>query len=117
MSHRHQYFSDPAVSRLMGTVLALSGELFVAKAEIEVLKRALLAQGVLTDEGLDRASESSDMQAYLVDERGQYAQHLFDPIRQPDLSLEQHWALFGEGHDPDAASETADGATPTLVDS
>ena len=103
MSNRHQYFADPAVSRLMGTVLALSGELFVAKAELELLRRTLVAHGVVTDDAFDRVNESPEMQGYLVDERNQYAQHLFEPIRQPDLSIEQHWALFGEGRDPDAA--------------
>jgi hypothetical protein len=106
VSNRHQYFSDPAVSRLMGTVLALSGELFVAKAEVELLKRALIARGVITDDALDQIHESAEMQDYLVAERNQYASHLLDPIRQPDLSMEQHWALFGEGHDPDVVSVT-----------
>ena len=117
MSNRHQYFEDPAVSRLMGTVLALTGELFVAKAELEVLKRALIASGTLTEEALDKVHESPAMQEFLVDERDQYAQHLFDPIRQPDLSMEQHWALFGEGIDPDAVSQAPDGSTSSLVNS
>lgn len=116
MSNRHQYFSDPAVGRLMGTVMALSGELFVAKAELEVLKRALVARGTITEDDLDQASETEDMHTFLVDERNQYAEHLFEPIRVPDLSMEQHWELFGEGHDPDAASDSADGSTPTLVE-
>jgi hypothetical protein len=117
VSDRHQYFSDPAVSRLMGTVLALSGELFVAKAEIELLKRTLIARGVVTEDALEQANESSEMQGYLVAERTQYAQHLLEPIRQPDLSMEQHWALFGEGRDPDAVSEVAHDSASTLVDS
>lgn len=117
MSDRHQYFSDAAVSRLMGTVLALSGELFVAKAEVELLRRTLIARGVVTDDAFDQVHESPEMQGYLVAERTQYAQHLFEPIRQPDLSMEQHWALFGERHDPDAVLEVADDPAPTLVDS
>lgn len=117
MPNRHQYFSDPAVSRLMGTVMALSGELFVAKAEIELLKRALTARGIVTDDVLDEVHDSAEMQGYLVAERNQYAQHLFDPIRQPDLAMEQHWALFGEGHDPDDVSEVGRDSISTLVDS
>jgi hypothetical protein len=117
VSNRHQYFSDPAVSRLLGTVLALSGELFVAKAEVELLKRTLIARGVVPDDAFDQVYGSSEMQGYLVAERNQYAEHLLQPIRHPDLSMEQHWALFGEGHDPDAASEAADGSISTLVDS
>jgi hypothetical protein len=116
MPNRHQYFGDPAVSRLMGTVLALSGELFVAKAEVELLKRTLIAHGVLADDAFDQVNESAEMQGYLVAERDQYAQHLFEPIRQPDLSLEQHWALFGEGHDPDVVPEAARDSISTLVD-
>jgi hypothetical protein len=117
VSNRHQYFSDPAVSRLMGIVLALSGELFVAKAEVELLKRALIARGVVTDDALEQVNESSEMQSYLVAERTQYAEHLLEPIRQPDMSMEQHWALFGAGHDPDSASEVAHHSDSTLVDS
>jgi hypothetical protein len=116
VSNRHQYFSDPAVSRLMGTVLALSGELFVAKAEVELLKRALIARGVITEDALDEVNNSSEMQGYLVAERNQYAQHLLEPIRQPDLSMEQHWALFGEEHDPDVDSDPANDSVPTLAD-
>ena len=116
MSDRHQYFSDAAVSRLMGTVLALSGELFVAKAEVELLKRTLITRGVVTDDAFDQVNESPEMQGYLVTERTQYAQHLFEPIRQPDLSMEQHWALFGAGHDPDAVLEVARDSGSTLVD-
>jgi hypothetical protein len=116
VSNRHQYFADPAVSRLMGTVLALSGELFVAKAEIELLKRTLIACGVVTEDAFDEVNESAQMQGYLVAERDQYAQHLLDPIRQPDVSMEQHWALFGEGHDPDVDSDAPQDSTSTLVD-
>lgn len=105
VSNRHQYFADPAVGRLMGTIMALTGELFVAKAEIEVLRRALIAQGIITDQTLDHVNESAEMQVHLVEERDKYAQHIFDPIRQPDLSLEQHWALFGAEHDPDVPSD------------
>lgn len=105
MSSRHQYFSDPAVSRLVGTVLALSGELFVAKAEVELLKRTLVARGVVPDDAFDEVNQSPEMHGYLVSEREQYAQHLLGPIRQLDLSMEQHWALFGEEHDPDVVAK------------
>jgi len=101
----------------MGTVLALSGELFVAKAEVELLKRTLIDRGVLPDDAFDQVHESPEMQDYLIAERNQYAQHLFEPIRQPDLSMEQHWALFGEGHDPDAVLEVARDSASTLADS
>jgi hypothetical protein len=117
VSNRHQYFSDPAVARLMGTVLALSGELFVAKAEVELLKRTLIACGVVTPDALDQASQSSGMQDYLVSERNEYAHHLLEPIRQPDVAMEQHWALFGEGRDPDAVAELAPQSMSTLVES
>ena len=99
---RHQYFDDPAVGRLMGSLLALTGELFVVKAELEVVKKALKAQGALSEEDLEQASSSEEVQAYLVRERGAFAEHVFGPIRTPDQAMEQHWQLNGPGPDPDA---------------
>ena len=38
---KHQYFEDPAITRLMGMMTALAGEVFVLKAQNERLQRAL----------------------------------------------------------------------------
>jgi hypothetical protein len=104
---RHQYFNDPAVGRLMGSLLALTGELFVVKAELEVLKKALQSQGVVAENNLEEASSSEEVQEFLVRERTAYAEHVFGPIRTPDQAMEEHWQLYGPGPDPDAAGDPA----------
>lgn len=113
MADRHTYFSDPAVGRLLGVVLAMAGELFVAKAEIEVLKTALAEKGVVTEDDLETANSGDKVQQYFLRERSEYAQHLFDPARHGDYALEQHWELFGTGPDPDLFPESE--TTPEKV--
>lgn len=112
---RHQYFNDPAVGRLMGSLLAVTGELFVAKAEIEVLKQALKKAGVITESDLVEAAASAEQQEYLKSERDAYAAHVIDPLRVPDQAMEQHWQLNGPGPDPDTAGEPAVRRTPELA--
>jgi hypothetical protein len=114
---RHQYFNDPAVGRLMGSLLALTGELFVAKAEIEVLKKALAARGLLTESDLVEAAASDEQQAYLASERSAYAEHVFEPLRVPDQAMEQHSQLYGPGPHPDAAGDPQSSREQELVSS
>jgi hypothetical protein len=114
---RHQYFNDPAVGRLMGSLLALTGELFVAKAEIEVLKKALAARGLLSESDLVEAAGSEEHQAYLASERAAYAEHVFEPLRVPDQAMEQHWQLYGPGPDPDTAADPDASREPVLASS
>ncbi|MFE0425111.1 hypothetical protein [Streptomyces sp. NPDC058953] len=41
------FFEDPAVDRLLGTILALAGEIYVQRDRIRVLERLLTENGTL----------------------------------------------------------------------
>jgi hypothetical protein len=85
-SGQHQYLDDPAVARLMGTVAALAGEVFVLKALNARLTRALLTGGVLTDRQLAEIGDSAEIQGWLDAEKDEFARALLGPIRDPELA-------------------------------
>jgi len=91
---QHQYFDDPAVTRLMGTVVALAGEVFVLKALNARLTRALLASGVLTDRQLAEIGDSAGLQDWLDAEKDEFARALLGPIRDPDLARQYESQVF-----------------------
>ena len=90
----HQYFDDPAVTRLMGTVVALAGEVFVLKALNARLTRALLASGALTDQQLAEVGDSAEMQRWLETEKDEFARALLGPVRDPDLARQYESQVF-----------------------
>lgn len=78
-------FKDPATSRLLGTIVALGGEVFVLKAQVERLTRALQAAGVVDDAALARVGEDKTMSAWIASEERQFGETLLRPFLQPDL--------------------------------
>lgn len=48
------FFADPALDRMFGWVVALSGEVFVLRDRMRCLERLLTAKGVIPAEALDR---------------------------------------------------------------
>ena len=94
-SGQHQYLDDPAVARLMGTVVALAGEVFVLKALNARLTRALLTGGVLTDRQLAEIGDSAGLQDWLDAEKDEFARALLGPIRDPDLARQYGSQVFG----------------------
>ena len=69
---KHQYFEDPAITRLMGMMVALAGEVFVLKAKNERLLRALKKKKVVSDKALKALDHDKDMQAWLLKEREEF---------------------------------------------
>lgn len=94
---RHQYFKDPAVTRLMGMMVALAGEVFVLKAQNERLQRALKKKKVVSDRSLKSIESDKDLQQWLMKEREEFAQYLLGPILEPDIAQLRHDQLFGKG--------------------
>lgn len=95
-TNSHQYFDDPAVSRLMGMTVALAGEVFVLTALNERLTRALLASGVLTVEQLEQIGDTPELQQWMARERCEFARALMEPLRKPNIARRFHAELFGE---------------------
>lgn len=73
------FFTDPALDRLMGTVLALAAELHVTRCELATLRAALLDQGLLDAAGCEQlaAAEPGPEQ---VAELSRYVHELFGPL-------------------------------------
>ena len=94
---RHQYFEDPAITRLMGMVVALAGEVFVLKAQNERLHRTLKKKNVIGDEALTAVEEDKDLRQWLVRERDEFSKYLLMPLIEPDIAQLRHDQIFGKG--------------------
>jgi hypothetical protein len=91
----HQYFKDPAVTRLMGMVVALAGEVFVLKASHQRLLKALESRDALAAEELDRAASDSEVVQWMAAEKDAFARALLQPLLEPDIAQKLHDELFG----------------------
>lgn len=74
------YMRDPYTSRLLETIVALGGEVFLLKAEIERLKLALAGNNTLQPDALDAAAASPAFKSWLGKEQVSFSKSLLDPI-------------------------------------
>jgi hypothetical protein len=81
-------FEDPNIARMFGVVMALAGEVYVLKAEVERLKMALAENALVDDESLRRAEESQPMQCWLAEEQGAFTADILRPWLEPDAALD-----------------------------
>lgn len=75
-----QFFSDPAVDRLMGVVFNMATELQVLRDRVQALEAVLVQQQGLAPGAVDAFVPPADMQARLDADRGALVKHLFDPL-------------------------------------
>lgn len=76
---------DPLDSaRLLGVALALAGEVFVLKTEVERLKHALKTTGAIDDAHLETAGAASELQQWMQAEQTTFARTLLRPFTHPD---------------------------------
>ena len=78
---------DPEAARLMGMVVALAGEVFVLKAQLERLTRALETGGSVDAARLAAAAASESMTKWLETEEAAFARSLTAPYLDPDVSV------------------------------
>ena len=78
---------DPEAARLMGMIVALAGEMFVLKAQVERLTRALESAGATDAARLAVAAADAGMATWLAAEEAAIARALIAPYLQPDLSV------------------------------
>jgi hypothetical protein len=95
MDSEHQYFADPALTRLMGAFVALSGELFVAKATTRRLQAALETAGLVEPGRVDAAAEDAGYRQWLEREKTRFAESILRYLVEPDLSQRMHDEMFG----------------------
>ncbi|MEX2123991.1 MAG: hypothetical protein WD795_08865 [Woeseia sp.] len=72
-----QFFEDPAIDRLMGTVMALATEVFVLQSRLRALEDRLGEGGVVDVANLRADSEDQAQQAA---EAKAYSEHLLRPL-------------------------------------
>ncbi len=78
---------DPEAARLMGMTMALAGEVFVLKAQVERLSRALEAGGTVDAKRLAAAAADEGMAKWLAAEESAFTRSLTAPYLQPDISV------------------------------
>ena len=77
-------FIDSTDARMFGVIMALAGEVYVLKAEVQRLTEAL-GQGDLVDnEALEAAGESEAMEAWLATEQKNFTAEILRPWLEPD---------------------------------
>lgn len=79
------YPGDANASRQLGMMVALAGEVFVLKAQIERLTRALETAGVMDAVRLGEAGQSEAMQRWLSAEEKEFGRVLLKPFVEPDV--------------------------------
>lgn len=72
-----QFFDDPAVDRLMGTVMALATEVFVLQSRLRALESRLADSGTIDIDDLRASGEDPAQQA---SEAKAYSEHLLRPL-------------------------------------
>jgi hypothetical protein len=82
--------SDPHADteRLLGMIAALGAEVFVLKAEVQRLKRALQSGGALTDAQLEKAAASPELAQWMSEEERTFGATLMRPFAHPDDALD-----------------------------
>lgn len=78
---------DPESARLMGMIVALAGEVFVLKAQLERLSRALEAAGMVDAKRLAAAAAEEGMKKWLAAEEAAFSRSLTAPYLEPDVSV------------------------------
>lgn len=78
---------DRESARLLGVIMALAGEVFVLKAQVERLTRALQAGGALDEQRLAATAAGEAMQRWLAAEEAAFAKGLTAPYLEPDRSV------------------------------
>ena len=113
MTHpTHEYFSDPALTRLMGMVVALAGEVFVLKAQNQRLTEALRAADALPEEALSQSGDTDAMAQWLAEEGDAFAAAIMAPLIEPDMAQRRHDEIFGTGTIAKKISQALAGREP-----
>ena len=78
------FFGQPDTARLLGVIAALGGEVFVLKAQVERLTRALDAAGLVDNALLERTAASPDLERWMSEEEKAFGRTIMRPFVHPD---------------------------------
>ncbi len=87
-----QYFSDPAIDKLLSIVISMAGELSVARERLDTVERLLEKKNILTVSEIDHYQPSEEVDAARAQQRAQFIETLlrvieaeFEEITRPDM--------------------------------
>ena len=87
-----QYFSDPAIDKLLSIVISMAGELSVARERLDTVERLLEEKKILTTSEIDLYQPSEEVAAVRTRQRAQFIETLlrvveaeFEEITGPDM--------------------------------
>jgi hypothetical protein len=87
-----QYFSDPAIDKLLSIVISMAGELSVARERLDTVERLLEEKKILTTSEIDRYQPSEEVATVRARQRAQFIETLlrvveaeFEEITGPDM--------------------------------
>ena len=87
-----QYFSDPAIDKLLSIVISMAGELSVARERLDTVERLLEEKNILTVSEIDHYQPSEEVDAIRAQHRAQFIETLlrvieaeFEEITRPDM--------------------------------
>ncbi|MBC7803713.1 MAG: hypothetical protein H7Y16_07535 [Candidatus Parcubacteria bacterium] len=81
--------------RLMGMIMALGGEVFVLKAQVQRMALALAKAGAVGEAALEAAGTSEEFQAWLPREEKAFGRSLLRPFTHPDVGSDATDLLSG----------------------
>ena len=81
-----QYFSDPAIDKLLSIVLSLAGELSVTRERLDAMERLLEKEGVLRRSDLDGFQPGPQETLERSEERAAYLERV---LRAVQMELEE----------------------------
>jgi len=87
MSQDLTFFEQQDTARLLGVIAALGGEVFVLKAQVERLTRALSAAGLVDEALLSGTSASAEMQRWMSEEEKKFGRTLMRPFVHLDEAV------------------------------
>jgi len=79
-----QFFEGADTERLLAMIVALGGEVFVLKAELQRLRLCLAAAGVADDAALAQTATSDAYRAWQAQEENAFGRNLLRPFVHPD---------------------------------
>lgn len=87
-----QYFSDPAIDKLLSIVISLAGELSVTRERLDTVERLLEEKKILTISEIDHYQPSEEVDAARAEARAQFIETIlrvveadFEEITRPDM--------------------------------
>lgn len=73
------FFEDPAIDRLMGTVMSLATELFVLRTQLRALERLMAKSGLLNIETLHETASADEIADSKIDAM-EFSEALLKPL-------------------------------------